>query len=145
MTSTLVSFDPWPLTDHLESRRDMLNPGLGEVARRDLERYYDTLAAELHRVRLTVSEAWALCDLLNSTWVDGLCARHLADELEDGLVDGIAQRWGIDGLGLIARLRRLGPTALLAICDAVERWWALPGNRWTAADLHAVGLVRDGS
>ncbi len=131
-------------TSELDARRGPLAPSLEEVARRDLERYHATLAAELRRVRLTEDEAFAICDVLSGTWVDATTAHLLWTEVDDAQEDGLAERWSIDAPALVARLRALGPAAQLAICDGVERWRILAADTQDVGmALATVGLVRE--
>jgi len=131
-------------TSELDVRRGPLAPSLEEVARRDLERYYATLAGELRRIRLTENEALAICDVLNGTWLDALTAHLLWAEVEDAQEDGVAEKWSIDAPDLVARLRAIGPTAQLAICDAVERWRNMTvDTQDITTALRTVGLVRE--
>jgi hypothetical protein len=67
----------------------------------------------------------------------------LAAELEDGLADGLAQKWEFDGPDLLARVAGWSLIQRLAVCDAVERFWAAGyAIERTADRLVAVGLVR---
>ena len=97
-------------------------------------------------VRLSEGEACALCDVLNSTYVDAHGAGMLWLEVEDALEDGLAEKWGIDGPALVEKLKHMPRARLMAIADAVERWWVLideePDLSW-AASLGRVGLLRE--
>lgn len=124
----------------------------GRVAARDLERYYDILAAELRGVSLTEAEAMALVDALSGVLHEPpeVARTMLWAGVDDAIcLDGLDAKWNIDGPALVAKLRALSPAQAMAVIDAVERWWVLVG----AADgdevapecearLRVVGLLR---
>lgn len=138
-----VQFRPGDLASALDARTDAgLNRN--EVARRDLARYYAALAFELRGIVLSEAEAALVCDACNGVLHDEQTAGWIAEGVADAIVlDGLADKWGIDGDDLIARLRSLRHTQRLAIVDAVERYWVLTERGETMADdLRAVGLIR---
>lgn len=141
----LVEFTSGILAQALTVRRCWEHPSRGAVAARDLERYYTVLRRELRAARLSEGEAGALCEVLQGALLDAGSAWVLPVEIEDTLPDGLAARWEIDGPALVARLRAMLGSGLLAIVDAVERWWALPDDERTPlpASLRRVGLVPD--
>ncbi|MCB0067038.1 MAG: hypothetical protein KDD77_07805 [Caldilineaceae bacterium] len=95
----------------------------GNVASRDLARYYALLDAELPA--LSDAEQMALHDALNSTRLDAQSARMLWAIMDDAIrLDGLADKWEIDGWGLVNRLREMTPAQCLALVDASERYWA---------------------
>ena len=95
----------------------------GAVLARDIRRYYAQLANALREVRLSRAEWDYLRDILNGSVVDGLLIRHLAAEVEDA-DSATAEAHGVDQRALAGRIRALSEFQRLAICDAVERWWA---------------------
>lgn len=113
-----VEFRPGQLAGALACRGDNHN----EIARRDLERYYNAIEDALREVQLSRNEWMFLRDLLNSTYIDSDLATHLWLEVQDA-DDAIAQQWGIDRDDLAGRIQTMPLFARLAICDAVERWW----------------------
>jgi hypothetical protein len=129
--------------DKLAVRQSATCGTLENVARRDLERYYETLDAELRRTRLTEAEALAICDTLSGTWTDAESGQMLWADLEDAVADGIGDSWSVDLPALAARLQALGPAAQVAICDAVERWRIRSDEEDFRAALRTVGLVRE--
>ncbi len=140
-TGPVVTFEPDGVMDDLTARTSELCLSLGDVARRDLERYYTILRHELRAADLTKGEAAALCDVLVSTWMDAHTARLLDMEVEDALADGLDDKWGIDGLQLARRLAAMPWSRRMAIADAVERWWALQEESRTLSEgLATVGL-----
>jgi hypothetical protein len=138
-----ITFRPGTLTVHLAARNVPGQLSQAQVCQRDLGRYYDSLMLALASVELTAPEAGLIVDALNGTLIDLTAAQMLAAEIEDALADGLAAKWGIDGPALVAKLASLTLTQRLAICDAVERFWAAEYHVSSTADrLVAVGLVR---
>lgn len=115
----------------------------GTVAQRDLGRYYDALALALGQVDLTTGEAMLIIDALNGTLIEVTTAQMLHYEIADSMGDGLAQKWGIDGKGLVEKVRSWSLLQRLAVVDAVERWW---GDAYHVNDgdarLLRVGLIK---
>jgi len=140
---------PPDLLDAIRERR-RAEEADGEVARRDVERYYATLSAELARLNLSAEEAALICDSLNgfaSRETDpDLLSRAWWINVEDHVrINDADRKWGVEKPAvLVAKLRALSPGASMAILDAVERWWMR--DRATGEtipeSLLAVGLIR---
>lgn len=148
-----ISFRPGFLAPEIAKRTDGEARGGsgGDVARRDLTRYYTVLNAELARSNLTDREAMFLVDLLNGTLIDETSYRFLFHEAEDAIqLDGLDGKWEIDGEQLVEKLKQASPATLMAIVDAVERFWTLVSDTRTAEGagqdnldlLRKVGLIR---
>lgn len=127
-----IQFRDVEIERELAARGD--NPNL--VAKRDLERYYALLRQSLPT--FSRSEASLIVDALNGTLIEPHTARLLWAAIDDALYDGLAEKWGVDGLALVARLRRLTPFEALAVVDAAERYWR---DHEAADALERVGLV----
>lgn len=141
-----IRLGPGPLTSAVAARGGAADNGsASEVARRDLGRYYDLLALALASVDLTEGEASLIVDALNGTIIDVSTAQLLAAEVEDGLGDGLAEKWGVDGGALVAKVRAWTLAQRMAVCDAAERFWGDEHHVDSTGDrLAAVGLVRRG-
>jgi len=116
---------------------------LSDIARRDLERYYDMLI----RVLPTFSEdeALLLCQVLNGATIHQYNAQLLWSEVNIAIEEGDAKQWNVNGPCLVKRLRGLTPFECMAIEDAVERYWKSVSRRdarLPRVRLYAVGLVR---
>lgn len=113
---------------------------------REIDRYYTALAAELRTVSLTEDEAMLICDALNGTLTEpATMARHLDADIEDAIrMDGLAEKWKVDGEWLITKLAALSFTASLACIDVVECAWNLcaNGDADMRENVRKVGLVR---
>lgn len=93
---------------------------------RDLNRLYDLYKLALLGVQLTTAEACLVCDALNGTWMDVGSADTLWAEVADGIrLNGLDQKWGVDGEALIAKLKGLDRLTCLALVDAAERFWVV--------------------
>lgn len=137
-----IGFRAGDLEPQLQARAGQ-GGSLGLTARRDLERYYALLARELPT--FTESEAMLLCDVMNGTLTEPHTASLLWANVSDALEDGYAEKWHVDGLALVARLRHLSPIQAMAVCDACERFWHLVASgdaRSNAERVRVVGLTR---
>jgi hypothetical protein len=111
-----------------------------EIAKRDLERYYDALRRALQA--FSEPEASLIVDACKAWLVEPHSAPLLWAEVDDAIRgDGLAVKWGVDGSALVARLRALTPFEALAVCDAAERFWRHPEIP-TEENLRRVALVR---
>ncbi|OSM07710.1 hypothetical protein [Magnetofaba australis] len=82
-------------------------------------RYRETCLQELPDI--TDAEFALFCDLLQATVRDPLTIAALDHELEDGLRQGLAEDFGVDGAALLARCRSWRYAQKLAVTHAVER------------------------
>ncbi|MFP4615580.1 MAG: hypothetical protein ACLFRB_06860 [Thiohalorhabdus sp.] len=73
-------------------------------------------------------QAWCLLfDVLNGVWLQpaSMGVRGIPMEVEDGIaMNGLAEKWGVDGEALKTRLAEADFAELTAIADAAERFWA---------------------
>lgn len=125
----------------------------GWVARRDLGRYYDLLAVELAGLRLSENEANLICEANNGLGALGLVEAgspagwlraHLLANTADAvaLTEAHRKHWltGKQATDLLERMRCWTPGQVLAVADAVERFWASEG-----ATVASVGLAGNGA
>jgi len=88
------------------------------------------------------AEEWsALVDLLNSTVRDPRMAQMLHIEVSEGMRDGLADKWGIDGARLAGRVEALPFADRMAILEIVDRYWARQEGWAHEASLEAAGAV----
>jgi hypothetical protein len=148
--TNLVMFRVMPeLLQQLQSRassRTTDEQSANLIARRELERYYAVLADSLREVTLTQAEASLIVDAMNGTLSEAHTYSLLWANVADAIhYDGLAEKWGIDGPALVAKLRALSPGAAMAVVDAAERYFVLAsriGSEDLAETLRAVGLLR---
>lgn len=101
------------------------------VINRDLERYYEILkyGRQSLRDRLSDSEISAILDNLNGCWLsEPVSIRLIYANVQDGLEDGLAEKWQIDGPALVQKLKNLSFAESCALADASERWWNRVAN-----------------
>lgn len=121
----------------------------GIIMKRDVERYYTTLDAELRWLReqrildLDADETAALCDALKpprmNGWRDLRPDRALVSAVRAGIsVHGLHHKHQISGEHLVDVLNKLSPLQALAVIDAAERVWQHPDD---AGILKTVGLL----
>jgi hypothetical protein len=118
----------------------------GEVVLNDLDRYYTGVKASLRALDLTVAEASLVTEALWSTVTYGAPILDVvAADVEDLIrYEAADEKWNVDRVALLAKLRAAGPAAEFAIWDAVERVKGLCGEdeRTLEESLRLVGLAR---
>jgi hypothetical protein len=131
-----IQFRSVELEPHLEARSD---GSLGQVAVRDLGRYYEAL----NRARPTFSrdEALAIIEVCNGTLWEPWSIPLLWASVSDA--KGLGERWSIDQAALVDRLRALTYIEILAIIDSAERVWRQGTTTGPALiqTLEASGLI----
>jgi hypothetical protein len=93
---------------------------------RDLKRYYALLNYHLLEISLTASEASFLCDVLKDYRLehDPEQAKTIWKQVKQGIQqDHLDQKWSVNGEGFIHKLQALTHLQLIALVDAVERYW----------------------
>ena len=92
---------------------------------RDLERLYTLYQRALRRVELSIDEACLIVDALNGSLYDARTAGLLPAGVRDAIrLDGLDQKWNVDGESLVQKLSELDELTCMAIIDAAERFWA---------------------
>jgi hypothetical protein len=116
-------------------------PSAGNVARRDLQRYYHCLAETFETIALTEAEASLVVDACNGILFESWSVSLLSAIVDNAIrLEGLADKWGVDGPALLVeRLRGLSYCQSLTLVDAVERYWQAPDGE----ALRRVGLGDD--
>ena len=119
--------------------------GSSVTINRDLERLYALYARATREVPLSLDEARLIVDCCNGTIHDVNTARMLWASVEDACeLDGLDEKWGVDGPGLVERLKNLSQVQALALVDAAERFWSLPdGARDLDSDIRRLFNLRE--
>lgn len=113
-------------------------PSAGNVARRDLQRYYHALGETLKTITLSEAEASLVVDACNGILFKSWSVSLLWATVDNAIrLEGMADKWQVDGPALVERLRGLSYCQSLALVDAVERYWQAPDGE----ALRRVGLV----
>jgi hypothetical protein len=143
------------LADWLADRDERMHTGTVHIqARTELDMWRMALRGELRRIRLTVSQANCIADVLNTPLLSPAIAASVplvyydcADAFDlaraspiPGDESSYGAKWGIDEAALLDYLRRLGPVADHALHDAVSRWWHIDAEP-TVDGWAAVGLT----
>lgn len=116
---TSIYLNP-PLEEALKGA-DSISGRLGQIC----DRFGETNRRARIRQRFSEAELNALRDVCNGTifgpaqLIDGAV---LAD-FEDSLIDGIAEKWGIDAPATIAKLRDLTYPDQVALVEDIETFW----------------------
>jgi hypothetical protein len=155
MTPAETTTRPAPITFRhaeveraLRARAGTPDGPVSAIASRDLARYYDTIARSLATLTFSEAEASAICDALNGTMLDSPDTYRFAwAEIADAdRLNGLGEKWGVDGQALAARVRALHPAELVALVDAVDRFWTITTHDASARParevLIEVGLLR---
>jgi len=118
------------IQERLHTRRGEDHPLSAQIAE-DLESYWAVLGYGLSLAckRLTRSEAMLILDVLMGTQVDPtilpmMISGGLAHSVCDGIsLDGLDGKWAVDGDGMKAKIRGLGPVETLALIDWARTFW----------------------
>lgn len=108
------------LANELERRTENGKPA-SEIARRDLERYYEMLKRSLPK--FSFNEAQLMVDVFNGTLIQPFTVQLLWAEVSDAVEEGYAEKWEVDGTALVQKLRSLSSFECMAVADAIERIW----------------------
>lgn len=97
------------------------------IINRDLERLYAMYRRSIREVQLTEKETCLIVDALNDRLFNGDSAVMLHANIENACrLDGLGEKWEVDGPALVEKLRSLSTFHCLALIDAAECWWNLP-------------------
>jgi hypothetical protein len=117
--------------------------GIDDMGLRDLSLYYMILRAELATIQLTEGEACLILDACNGVYYVGHMIQVLVDDVKEAIeTEGLEAKWNVDGPTLMTKLRHLTYAQLVAIVDAMERYWG-DGTRSGsyAEQLRAIGMI----
>ena len=96
------------------------------VIARSLDRYFYALAAARRglRERFSAGEQGLLLDVANGAlFASPSAVGFIEHVVAAGIVDGLAEKWHVDGPALVGKLAALTYAEKLALIDAAERWW----------------------
>jgi len=97
------------------------------VINRDLGRLYVLYRRALRQAplsSLSIDEICLVVDVLNGSIHDANTAHMLWAGVEDGIrLDGLAEKWDVDGPALVEKLRALNDIQSMALIDVAERFW----------------------
>lgn len=122
---------PDDITAEIEKRKSIPRDNMNAAILEMLERYTYMLQRSLPVLRETFSEKEMslIADSCNGTMFQAWSVPLLYANIEDSIkLDGLDEKWGIDGVALLSGLRGLDLAATFALVDAVERFWTRVGN-----------------
>ena len=94
----------------------------------DLTAYYTLLADGLRKARrtLTPNQAALVLNVFNATAPGQIwTANRIAARVDDAIVlDGMGDKWDVDGATLVAALRDMGDFAAVALADWADSVWS---------------------
>lgn len=94
------------------------------VAKRDLERYRAIVGAAELELSFSTAELNAIFDSCNGTIFEPFTADPgICHNVQDALLDGLGDKWEVDGDKLVAKLRKLTPAQSWALVEKIERYW----------------------
>lgn len=97
----------------------------GWMVTRELNRLYALYADAIREVKLSTSEAYLICDMLNGAMIDECSAKMLWAEADDAIaLENLDEKWEVDAPALVAKLRGLSTIQCMALVDASERFWS---------------------
>lgn len=113
------------------------------IVNRAVERYAETVRRST--LDLQVAEWLLVCDALNGHLAEpaSAIATVWADVADAIQMDGLADKWHVDGPALVERLQALPYAGLVAVVDVAERFWAHADNSQPNEDLLLRVLGRD--
>lgn len=100
------------------------------------DRYAEILRRQRIQQRFSDAELNLLKDSLNGTISEPAgMIRGVAIGVQDSIeLDGLAEKWGVDGPALIAKLQALDYVAEVALVEYVEAYWARVSQDQEAAE-----------
>lgn len=122
------------LDQEIEARTETGLITMNRVLERDLERYYQLIRRARGEAKslLSEDEQALIADALNGIIFDAYYVYLLAHNIADSIsLDGLDQKWNVDGPALLQKLEAFSPIINAAIVDAVERFWASVGDKDT--------------
>ena len=114
------------------------------IIARDLDRFYNLCRRAIREVPLSEKEACLIVDSLNGTVLDANTAQSLWFSIEDSInLDGLADKWGVDGASLVEKLKELNAFQAMAIADAAERFWQMSDRMGLEEGVQKVFNISD--
>lgn len=89
------------------------------------DRYLEMLRRSRVARQFTEAELMAMRDCCNGTWFEPaqLIDGAILANVEDSRVDGLYEKWAINGDALATKLRALSFADQVALVEEIEQWW----------------------
>lgn len=129
MPSKKLSISLYPRAEAFAKARGDVKAGdnVSGAVNKALERYEAILErGRSHLLEiLSENEMALIMDVLNGVMFSDTISIHMVyAEVEDGIsMDGLDQKWNIDGKALSEKIKNLEYAEKVALVDAAERWW----------------------
>lgn len=125
---------PDNLLSAMDGRSDHHGEDRSAVIFRSLERYLSIVnrsKVEMSK-QFTDKECGLILDACNGiAFYDTVNIQLMPASVDDAIeMDGLDQKWGVDGKGLMHKLNALGYAERVAMVDAIQLWW----NRVSAGE-----------
>ena len=106
------------------------------------DRYLETVRR--HIPNLSAEEWMLIFDALNGVWSGdtiALAIQSLPLGISDAItLDGLADKWGVDGQALLVKMEAMGWCERLAVIDTAERFWA--DGDWQSDPDALIALIK---
>jgi hypothetical protein len=134
----------------LELQAALLERGedIKAIESRDLKRYYALLNYHLLELTLVTSEVNLICEALKDYRIEDdseqarVIWKHVKTAIQRNQLD---EKWGINGSAIIRKLQDLNHLQIIALVDAVERYWIRGKSNHqepVGTTLSRVGLIK---
>jgi hypothetical protein len=120
-SKTLISQD-----SELKTVLQQRGEDISAIGLRDLKRYYALLNHHLLEITLTSGEASLICKVLKDyRFEDNLAQSRTIWQQIDNVIqqDQLNQKWSVNREAFIRKLQDLTHLQIVALVDAVERYW----------------------
>jgi hypothetical protein len=100
---------------------------LAHVTNRVLNRYFHLISQRRRQLRPSFAneELGLMVDACNGTMWYVHTIQYLPLEIAEAIkLDRLDEKWGVDGAGLVAKLKELDLLSLCALVDGIERFWS---------------------
>lgn len=112
------------LRENIETELALRGDNRSLTINRDLERLYALYHKSIREIQLTEKEACLIVDALNGIVLDVNTVLFLWAKIEDSIkLDGLVEKWGVDGFVLVEKLQGLNTLQCMALVDATEKFW----------------------
>lgn len=115
------------LRPELDAAMALRGDNRSQTMAQDLGRLYALYDRALREIDLTENEAMLIVDALNGVLIGADAGALLWANIEDSIrLDGLDEKWSVDGPALVEKLQAMTATQAMAVLDAAERFWQQP-------------------
>lgn len=115
------------LRPELDAAMALRGDNRSQTMAQDLGRLYALYDRALREIDLTENEAMLIVDALNGVLIGADAGALLWANIADSIrLDGLDEKWSVDGPALVEKLQAMTATQAMAVLDAAERFWQQP-------------------